>query len=400
MPALHSNCTMEVQFLPVCFAPFLPASKGRQAAHLVHLADSCEEYCQEDPQTSFGTNCSRQEVVTFETKQQKGKRKNGKGRNVKKTSMCLFVEEPKRQLNATKGGSLSGTGTTLVTWLRDTLLSSKAAELRFAGQSTAEQQTWTLHSVEDSKKAEAKDAHVWNRFSTTVPTKELLMHNMELLVSTTEDQVDAVDEKAVLLRIVPHPPPILLSKNVTEGFFVPDFDIAQQRSNYAACKIGNPSLVEGHLSDARFKVVSTVVSLGESCLGDLKEQKRFSAVRADQSCTYCQSYQPWNEDYDVAATFSYEQCLYDAIDLGDNNKLQQIAMTTARLKTSSCHEVIPRAIQVGRADTTMLRTLLDNKFDPSCVGCAETPLEAAAAGGFLSAMKLLLDRNFVLFGHI
>ena len=398
MPALHSNCTMEVQILPVCFAPFLPASKGLQPAHLVHLADSCEEYCQEDPQTSFGTNCSRQEVVTFETKQQKGKRKNGKGRNVKKTSMCLFVEEPKRQLNATKGGSLSGTGTTLVTWLRDTLLSGKAAELRFAGQGVAE-----LHPVEDPKEAEAKDGHVWNRFSTTVPAKELLMQNMELLVATTEDHADTVDEQTVLLRIVPHPPPILLSKNVTEGFFVPDFDIAQQRSNYAACKIGNPSLVEGHLSDARFEVVSTVVSLGESCLGDLKEQKRFSAVRADQSCTYCQSYQPWNDDYDVAATFSYEQCLYDAIDLQDNNKLQQIATTIASFqseKKSSCHEVIPRAIQVGRADTTMLKTLLANKFDPSCVGCAETPLEAAAAGGFLSAMKLLLDRNFVLFGHI
>ena len=348
---------------------------------------------------NFGTNCSREEVVTFETKQRNGKNTDGKGANVENTSMCLFVAEPKRQLKATKEGSLSGTGTTLVTWLRDTLLSSKAAELRFAGHGPAELQTWTLHLVEDPKEAEAKDGHISNRFSTTVPAQKFLMRNMQLVVATTEDETDA-EEQAVLLRIVPHPPPIRLSQNATEGFFVPDFDTAQQRSNYAACNIGNPSLVEGHVPDTRFEVASTVVILGKNCLGDVKEQKRFSAVRRDQSCTYCQSYQPWNEDYDVAATFSYEQCLYDAIDLRDNNKLQQIATTIATYRSeevSSCYEVIPRAIRVGRTDTTMLKTLLHNKFDPSCAGCPEMPLQAAASVGLVSAMKMLLGPgwNFV-----
>ena len=404
VPALPSNISVEVQFLPVCFAPFLPASKGLEASHLVHFADSCEQHCQEgkDPQMSFGTNCSREEVVTFETKQRNGKRKDGKGANVENTSMCLFVGEPKRQLKATKEGSLSGTGTTLVTWLRDTLLSSKAAELRFAHGPAAELQTWTLHLVEDPKEAEAKDGHISNRFSTTVPAETLLMRNMQLLVATTEDETDA-EEQAVLLRIVPHPPPILLSQNATEGFFVPDFDTAQQRSNYAACQIPNPSLVEGRVPDTRFKVAYTVVILGKSCLGDVKEQKRFSAVRRDQSCTYCQSYQPWNEDYDVAATFSFEQCLYDAIDLGDNNKLQQIATTIAHYrseKASSCYQVIPRAIHVGRTDTTMLKTLLHNKFDPSCAGCPEMPLQAAASVGLVSAMNMLLDWKFVSVRHI
>jgi len=405
VPALPSNISVEVQFLPVCFAPFLPASKGLQASHLVHFADSCEQHCQEgeDPQMNFGTNCSREEVVTFETKQQKGTIKDGEGPNVENTSMCLFVAEPKRQLNATKEGSLSGTGSTLVTWLRDTLLSSKAAELRFAGHgSAAELQTRTLHLVEDPKEAEAKDGHISNRFSTTVLAQKFLMRNMQLVVATTEDETDA-EEQAVLLRIVPHPPPILLRQNVKAGFFVPDFDTAQQRSNYAACKIGNPSLVTGHVPDTRFEVASTVVILGKSCLGDVKEQKRFSAVRKNQSCTYCHSYQPWNEDYDVAATFSYEQCLYDAIDLGDNNKLQKIAEDIANYgseETSSCYEVIPRAIHVGRTNTTMLKTLLDNKFDPSCAGCPEMPLQAAASGGFVSAMEMLLDRNFVSFRHI
>ena len=55
---------------------------------------------------------------------------------------------------------------------------------------------------------------------------------------------------------------------------------------------------------------------------------------------------------------------------------------------------------MGRTNTTMLKTLLDNKFDPSCAGCPEMPLQAAASGGFVSAMKMLLDWNFVSFRHI
>ena len=397
VPALHSNCTVEVQFLPLCFAPVLPASKGLQAAHLVHVADSCFQHCHEgeDP-------CSREQEVTFETKKQKGKRRNGKGHKVEKTSMCLFVKQPKRQLMATKEGSLSGTGTALVTWLRDTLLSSKSAELRFAGPiGVLHWESFRSRLVEDPKEAEAKDEHVSHQFSVTEPAGHLLMRNMLLSVATTEDQTDA-EKQVVLLRIVPHPPPtgIFLRRNVTKGFLVPDFDIAQQRSNYAACMIGNPTIVEGVVPDPRFEIASEVVILGKSCLGDVKKQKRFSAVRADQSCTYCQSYQPWNEDYDVAATLSDEQCLYDAIDLGDNNKLQKIATTIAdhySEHTTSCYEVIPRAIHVGRTDTTMLKTLLDNKFDPSCAGCPDMPLQAAASRGFVSAMEMLLDWNFALF---
>ena len=400
VPALHSNCTVGVQFLPLCFAPVLPASKGLQAAHLVHVADRCFQHCKEgeDPQGSFGTNCSREQEVTFETKKQKGKRRNGKGHKVEKTSMCLFVKQPKRQLMATKEGSLSGTGTALVTWLRDTLLSSKSAELRFAGViDVGHWESFSRRLVEDPKEAEAKDGHVSHRFSITVPAQRLLMRNMLLSVATTEDQTDA-EKQVVLLRIVPHPPPA--SIYVTEGFLVPDFDIAQQRRNYAACMIGDPSIVDSFAWDPRFKVASEVVILGKGCLGDVKKQKRFSAVRKDQNCTYCQSYQPWNEDYDVAATLSDEQCLYDAIDLGDNNKLQKIATTIADYyseHTSSCYEAIPRAIHVGRTNTTMLKTLLDNKFDPSCAGCPEMPLQAAASGGFVSAMEMLLNWNFALF---
>ena len=402
VPALHSNCTVEVQFCPVCFAPFLPASKGLQAAHLVHFADSCEKHCQEDPQSSYGTSCAKEEVVTFKAKKQKGKRRNGKGHNIEKTSMCLFVKQPKRQLMTTKEGSLSGTGTSLATWLRDTLLSSKSAELRLSGYgASAELLSRTLHLVEDPEEAEAKDGHVWHRFSTTVPAQELSMRDMILLVATTEDQTDA-EKQVVLLKLIPHPPPMLLSQNVTKAFFVPDYDIAQQRT-YAACNVaGNPSLVEGHVPDTRFKVETKVVILGQSCLGGLKEQKRFRAVRTDQSCAYCQNYLPWNVDYDVAATFSYEQCLYAAIDLRDDDKLQKIATTMNYHPdlTSSCYEVIPRAIQVGRTDTTMLKTLLDSKFDPSCAGCPEMPMQTAASGGFVSAMEMLLDWNFVLFRNI
>ena len=372
VPALPSNISVEVQFLPVCFAPFLPASKGLQAAHLVHFADSCEQHCQEgeDSQMSFGTNCSREEVVTFQTKQQKAKRKDGKGPNVENTSMCLFVAEPKRQLNATKEGSLSGTGTTLVTWLRDTLLSSKAAELRFAGHGpAAELQTWTLQLVEDPKEAEAKDGHVSNRFSTTVPAQTLLMRNMQLLVATTQDETDA-EEQAVLLRIVPHPPPILLSQNVTEGFFVSRFWHSSAKKQL--CCLQDWQSIPCGRSFAWHSFQSCINSrdIGEKLLGWCEGTKAFQRSPSRSSCTYCQSYQPWNEDYDVAATFSYEQCLYDAIDLGDNNKLQQIAKTIADYRsdeTSSCYDVIPRAIHVGRTNTTMLKTLLQNKFDPSCV---------------------------------
>ena len=316
--------------------------------------------------------------------------------------MCLFVKQPKRQLMTTKEGSLSGTGTSLATWLRDTLLSSKSAELRLSGYgASAELLSRTLHLVEDPEEAEAKDGHVWHRFSTTVPAQELSMRDMILLVATTEDQTDA-EKQVVLLKLIPHPPPMLLSQNVTKAFFVPDYDIAQQRT-YAACNVaGNPSLVEGHVPDTRFKVETKVVILGQSCLGGLKEQKRFRAVRTDQSCAYCQNYLPWNVDYDVAATFSYEQCLYAAIDLRDDDKLQKIATTMNYHPdlTSSCYEVIPRAIQVGRTDTTMLKTLLDSKFDPSCAGCPEMPMQTAASGGFVSAMEMLLDWNFVLFRNI
>lgn len=219
VPALHSNCTVEVQFVPVCFAPFLPASKGLQTAHLVHFADSCEKHCPEDPQSSYGTSCAKEEVVTFKAKKQKGKRRNGKGRNIEKTSMCLFVQQPKRQLMTTKEGSLSGTGTTLVTWLRDTVLSSKSAELRLTGYGvSAELQSRTQRLVEDPEEAEAKDGHVWQRFSTTVPAQELSMHDMILLVATTEDQTDA-EKQVVLLKTILHPPPTLLSQNVTKAFF-------------------------------------------------------------------------------------------------------------------------------------------------------------------------------------
>ena len=299
---------------------------------------------------------------------------------------------------ATKGGSLSGTGSTLVRWLRDILLSSKAAELRFAGQGTAAKlETWKLQLVEDPKEADvvdSMDGRITNRFITTEHAEKLLMKNMQLLVATTEDQTDA-EEDAVLLRIVPHPPPILLRTNVTEGFFIPDFDIAQQRSNYAACKMANASFVEGVVQDARFKVVSTVVMLGRNSFGERKMQKRFSAVRIpEQNCTYCNSYQAWDQDYDVAATFSYEQCLYDAIDLADSDKLRQLATIIGRCGSqhTSCFEVLLGAIV--RTDTTMLKVLLENNFDPSCVGCPEMPLQAAAASGFLPAMEVLLDSRF------
>lgn len=370
---------------------------------MVHFADRCQDYCREQG-SSFGTNCSRKEVVQLKGPQKDNKRKKRRGRDTKEsTSMCFFVQEPKVQLMATKGGSLSGTGSTLVRWLRDTLLSSKAAELRFAGQGTAAKlETWKLQLVEDPKEADAMDSmdgRITNRFITTEHAEKLLMRNMQLLVATTEDQTDA-EEDAVLLRIVPHPPPILLETNVTEGFFIPDFDIAQQRSNYAACKMANPSFVEGVVQDARFKVVPTVVMLGKNCFGEPKMQKRFSAVRIpeqkEQNCTYCNSYQAWNEDYDVAATFSYEQCLYDAIDLADTDKLRQIATIIGRYGSqhTSCFEVLPRAIRVGRTDTTMMKVLLENNFDPSCVGCPEMPLQAAAASGFLPAMEVLLDSRF------
>lgn len=399
VPALHSNCTVEVKFLPVCFAPFLPASKGLQGPHMVHFADRCQDYCREQG-SSFGTNCSREEVVQLEDPQKDNKRKKGRGGDTKESiSMCFFVQEPKVQLMATKGGSLSGTGSTLVRWLRDTLLSSKAAELRFAGLGAAAKlETWKLQLVEDPKEADAMDGRIANRFITTQHAKKLLMRIMQLQVATTEDQTDA-EEDAVLLRIVPHPPPILLRLNVTEGLFIPDFDIAQQRSNYAACKMANPSFVEGVVQDARFEVVSTVVRLGKNCFGEPKMQKRFSAVRIpeqEQNCTYCNSYQAWNEDYDVAATFSYEQCLYEAINLADTDKLRQIATISGRYGSqhTSCFEVLPRAIRVGRTDTTMLQVLLENNFDPSCVGCPEMPLQAAAASGFLPAMEVLLDSRF------
>ena len=118
-------------------------------------------------------------------------------------------------------------------------------------------------------------------------------------------------ERALPLRVVPHPPPISLSTK--KGFLVPKFDVESKRSVYAACVLPGFDPIEASVSDSRFRVQEEVVNLGKDCTKHSVRQKRFRAVRND-GCAYANEYKTWSEGYDIAVTLSPVHCLEEAIE--------------------------------------------------------------------------------------
>ena len=215
----------------------------------------------------------------------------------------------------------------------------------------------------------------------------LLMRGNQLVVGTSEDETD-LEEEALPFRVVPHPPPVLLKLQTTKGFLQSHFDVNNKRSEYFACDIPHIDELNGLISDDRFRVKTEVVGMGRDCLNQPVVQKRFRAVRSD-SCSYAEHYLPWNDNYDILATFSPQRCFLEAIDLNDSVALNQTfnGFNAAYLQEygQRC-DILQKAVRLDRLD--MLEDLA--KHFPDCVGCKETPLGVAAAEGKLEAMRRLL----------
>ena len=191
----------------------------------------------------------------------------------------------------------------------------------------------------------------------------------------------------------------------------------KKRSEYFACMVRDLKPVQAQVVDKRFqvtywwlvgnkgiyspyyfpyflltpsKVKEQLVLLEDDCFGSPAFQKRLSAVR-NESCDYCEKYQPWSDSYDIAVTLSMQGCLNEAIDVGNFEVFKDVAsLVPQELQKENQHSCafLQRAIRVDQ--TGMLPGLL-TIFGPNCEGCKETPLGVAAAAGNLKALDLLLN---------
>ena len=227
-----------------------------------------------------------------------------------------------------------------------------------------------------------------NKFFKAMPST-LLMRGNQLVVGTTQDETD-VEKEALPFKVVPHPPPVVL--NATTGFLLPHFDLHTVRNEYVVCGVPHIDQLHSFILDERFDVETEVTESVRDCFNEPVVEKRFRAVR-NASCDYCESYLPWNGNYDVLATLSPQQCVLRAIDLNDRTALNQTmswyTLGYLQQHANACG-FAQKAVRLERWD--MLKELA-LYFDADCAGCEETPLGVAAAKGRLPALEHLLDEE-------
>ncbi|CAE7381203.1 PFDN6 [Symbiodinium sp. CCMP2456] len=371
--------SLEMTLQPVAFAPLRKAESqtsepmpGLARDSIIRFAETC--HCGRE-KAGFGSECSWKQLVKFSS-----------------GSLCFFLHDNELntpttlRIDGSQAGLAGPGGRSLVAWLQDVSVSGKSARLELstleAAGRGAGKPVWTLSAGNGARN------EIWNVFNVSIPVEELF-ETIQLAVGTTQDQTDA-EEQALPLRIVPHAPPPVLSTD--KGILLPSVSISNQRSEYKACEMPDLDSVHAAVLDDRFRVEDHLVDMGVDCFKRNVLQKRFRVVR-NQSCDYCDCYQAWSDSYDIAVTTSPQQCLLEAIRVGDRNASARISKSISprlarihRRSGSTCG-IVQTAVRLGQV--RMIPYLL-KKWGPNCRNCPETPLGVAATEGNIEAMNLLL----------
>ena len=384
------NITLEVVLRPVCFAPLHP-SVGACRSHLVQYSDTC--HCGEESVRGawFGSECSKEQKVVL-----------------RNASLCVFVRECEfeegseswDELRAT-GSKASLAGKDVVNWLQDVNVSGKFARLILSDlpyDSSSEAKPAIAAGSKDGHSnvqvltmKKTSEFQIRNVFVVSMPADILLTRELQLAVSTTQEETDA-EEQALPLRVVPHAPPLKLINDT--GLLLPHFAMDAKRSEYAACLLSDLKHMHAEAFDKRFRVQEQTVELARDCFDLPVMQKRFRALRSDP-CQDCGEYQAWADNYDVAVTLSTQACLDEALNLGEATIFKRIAHTLpcGRVKTHQARcGLLQRAV---RLDRWQLITELPTCWDRECTNCTETPLAVAASENKLDALTSLLDSRQV-----
>ncbi|OLP76005.1 Ankyrin repeat and SOCS box protein 3 [Symbiodinium microadriaticum] len=385
-----ANSSFQLSYLPIIFAPLI-GHHEREAGDFVGLS-TFSRVCRcgrEEP--GFGNACAMEEVITLPGGEE----------------LCVFQHGAKQQLVVEESdGSMSSNAVRLVQWLVDVDLSGKFAGLRLADTDkrlgfVMSLKKTTAHS-EDQASTTVRP-QLASVFRASVSTELLLAQATQVVFAPTQDMTDA-EALSAPLKIVSHTPPIHLSMesaNGSRGFFLPEPNAADDRTDFAVCLVGDLAGVKGRVAnnDSRFEVAVMEVSKGHSC--DQKatvKRKEFKTVRKhDPSCDpYCPFYRPWADTYDISATLSASYCFDQAINVDDISAFRNISSWVGEPGRRHIFEAcgtLQRALEVKRPSmaSEMLSSLGANPDGGEDV--AETPLQASAARGDIESMRLLLRHN-------
>ncbi|CAE7772956.1 Asb3, partial [Symbiodinium necroappetens] len=385
-----ANSSFQLSYLPIIFAPLI-GHHEREAGDFVGLS-TFSRVCRcgrEEP--GFGNACAMEEVITLPGGDE----------------LCVFQRGVKQQLVVEESdGSMSSNAVRLVQWLVDVDLSGKYAGLRLAD--TDKQLGFVMSLKKTTARSEDQASttvrpQLASVFRASVSTELLLAQATQVVFAPTQDMTDA-EALSAPLKIVSHTPPIHLSMesaNGSRGFFLPEPNAADDRTDFAVCLVGDLAGVKGRVAnnDSRFEVAVMEVSKGHSCDEQATvKRKQFKTVRKhDPSCDpYCPFYRPWADTYDISATLSAPYCFDQAINVDDISAFRNISSWVEEPGRRHIFEAcgtLQRALEVKRTSlaSEMLSSLGANP--DGGVDVSETPLQALAARGDIESMRFLLRHN-------
>ncbi|CAE7769292.1 unnamed protein product [Symbiodinium sp. CCMP2592] len=365
-----SNSTIEVLMNSVVLAPQGPLALERKHSPVPVLSASrCSDICG-NTTAGFGNDCIYEKEVDLPV------------------PLCLGQQTSQR-LNLEKCDlSVAGKSSTLLEWLQDVNVSGK-----FVMLGDFKKEGGSMHLP-----FEASVVGLYNSFRLSVPLSSLA-GGVQLDIAVTQDPTSSED-LTIPLVIVSHPPAVQLHLNcsTSDCFFMPEINSEIARTEYALCgDVDAVHSVSATVDDPRFKVIPQESQEAKQCTGQGWDMSTEFRVTRVEDCAWCEYYVPWDAGYDLVVRRSISLCLKTAVDFEKPHALEKILRPT-RHKGDEHNKCVDKAGLLGDAirktqDTQMLRVLLKMDADPSALSRGQTPLQIAAARGYLDAMEQLLNKT-------
>eukprot|EP00438_Fugacium_kawagutii_P023800 Skav228147 [mRNA] locus=scaffold2683:91733:100173:+ [translate_table: standard] len=391
-----SDASLEVEVLPVCFAPIVKQTDFPEASTLTYYSHTgCSNSCGEE-EAGFGNDCSTEQEIEL----------------LDGASTCIFTKNLKTKVQVSSNRSLF-TGEPLSEFLCNVTESGQFAMLRVANLSRSKGQVnkVALDYPDPTDKPLSLTTNdtefgVWNTFSMSMPGDQL-SQIMELVIGTTKGETDSQEDIAdasVPLTVLKNPPPVVINvSGINQGFLIPNFTI-NTLAEYVACNISNLQeldSINGFVFDGRFRVDETVSRSKHDCMGFQRNLKQFTVIRSNESeCgLYCGEYLPRHVYFDLAVSSSASQidAIKAAIKVNDNMVLSNFIRTMPKeywekAANSDC-DVVQEAVILDRFDMIKLFAESEptNETVLPCNGCKSTPLGVAAREHKNEAVEQLLN---------